>query len=364
MILGGIILQGLFLSVIIFFNKQGDRLSKVILSSLIFAFSLMLVSEFIESTPFVDNHINISNAFFLLDLFLAPLTYLYAKVITQRKHLNPATIWAHLTLPFLANAVYLVYHSVTAAALHFINDPELEIYFLTLVYSKIAFQIIYQAASIFILSAAIRQHKKRPYEHATIHLIRVVRGILAIVFVLMPFVIALEDVYSNEMIDSDTVTNVIMIFSIYSIGYIALKNPLVYTREADFISKHSRVKNGGAGLPNEVIEKHVVVLKQLMEEKKPFIKPDLSLEDLAGEMSLSRHDLSQVLNDGLHQSFSDFVNSYRLRDFEDRITNGEHKHVNILAIGLESGFNSKATLYRAFKKQHGIAPKQFLQNLK
>ena len=331
-----------------------------------FVFTLILVAELLKAIQF-EGSIKASNTFFLFDLILAPLTFLYAKSISQRKKADSFPVWLHLTGPILANCTYLMYHVMTNWDQHLLNDQNFGSFSLATVYLKIGFQIIYQIMAIYVLSAAIRNHKIKPYEPAKIHLMKLIRGILSVVIVLLPLVIALEDSYQTTLFSSDDVTNIIMIFSIYSIGYIALKNPLVYSRDIELGNKRAEKRNGKsseAGLSSEIIESHALRLSQLMEHDRLYTRPDLSLEELAEAMSLNRHNLSQVINEGLNQSFFDFVNSWRLKDFENRIRQGDHQQINILAVGLESGFNSKATLYRAFKKHYGVAPKEYLKNLK
>ncbi|MCX6236387.1 MAG: triple tyrosine motif-containing protein [Bacteroidia bacterium] len=60
-------------------------------------------------------------------------------------------------------------------------------------------------------------------------------------------------------------------------------------------------------------------LKRYMEEKKPYRNAELKLADLASEINYPLHEISQVLNQDLDQSFSDFVNKYRVEEVKKRM---------------------------------------------
>ncbi|MEO0573225.1 MAG: helix-turn-helix domain-containing protein, partial [Bacteroidota bacterium] len=61
-------------------------------------------------------------------------------------------------------------------------------------------------------------------------------------------------------------------------------------------------------------------------------------------------------------SFYDYVNKYRIKAFKEKIDLNEYEFKTLLALALESGFNSKATFNRVFKSIQGITPKQYLKN--
>ncbi len=55
------------------------------------------------------------------------------------------------------------------------------------------------------------------------------------------------------------------------------------------------------------------------------------------------------------------MNEYRVNEFIERIQLPENKHLTLLGIAFDAGFNSKATFNRAFKKFTGKSPKEFLE---
>ncbi len=93
-----------------------------------------------------------------------------------------------------------------------------------------------------------------------------------------------------------------------------------------------------------------------MEEERPYLRPDLSLRELAGLLDLPHNYLSQLLNEGFGQNFAEYVNTYRLSTFKAMVVDPAFQHLTLLGLAYESGFNSKTSFNTFFKKAMGITP--------
>ncbi len=103
-------------------------------------------------------------------------------------------------------------------------------------------------------------------------------------------------------------------------------------------------------------------LKILFEEKEIHLNKNLKLSDVAENLKISSHALSQYLNENIGTSFSNYINVYRVATAEKGLqSNDSH---TLEAIGNESGFKSNSTFYAAFKKLKGITPAQYKKSLK
>ena len=94
----------------------------------------------------------------------------------------------------------------------------------------------------------------------------------------------------------------------------------------------------------------------LMAEEQPWLEPELTLAELAHRLRTNTSLLSHVINTGCGQNFNDFVNTYRVAEAERKLQDPRLAHYSLVGIALESGFNSKSTFNRVFKKLAGRTP--------
>nr|WP_307735084.1 helix-turn-helix domain-containing protein [Chitinophaga nivalis] len=95
-------------------------------------------------------------------------------------------------------------------------------------------------------------------------------------------------------------------------------------------------------------------LGKIIHDKKFYQDPNIKLNDVAKEVKITSHQLSQLLNDNLGKSFSTYINEYRIQEACKLITT--NTHLTFEAIGYEVGYNSKSTFYAAFRKVKDTTP--------
>ncbi|MBI3792315.1 MAG: helix-turn-helix transcriptional regulator [Gemmatimonadetes bacterium] len=100
-------------------------------------------------------------------------------------------------------------------------------------------------------------------------------------------------------------------------------------------------------------------LLEAMEQQRPWTNAELTLADLAATLGTTPHKLSEVLNLEVGETFYDFVNGYRVREVQRRISAGEADSRKLLALALDAGFASKSTFNQVFKKHTGRTPTEF-----
>ncbi|MFN3556668.1 MAG: helix-turn-helix domain-containing protein [Bacteroidales bacterium] len=104
-------------------------------------------------------------------------------------------------------------------------------------------------------------------------------------------------------------------------------------------------------------------LTQLMESEQPHLDPELNLASLSNLMKAKPEIISEVLNASLNQNFFDFINKYRIEEFKLKCLSKENKHLSVMGIAYDCGFNSKAAFYRAFNKFEGISPTAYISSV-
>jgi AraC-like DNA-binding protein len=110
-----------------------------------------------------------------------------------------------------------------------------------------------------------------------------------------------------------------------------------------------------AELPAELLPVRERLLA-LMADERPWLEPELTLAGLALRLHLHPAQLSRLINLGCGQGFSDFVNTYRVAEAQRKLADPRFAHYSLVGVALESGFNSKSTFNRVFKKLTGQAP--------
>ncbi len=103
-------------------------------------------------------------------------------------------------------------------------------------------------------------------------------------------------------------------------------------------------------------------LLELMETEQPYLDSELTLMKMAEKMKISSHQLSYVMNSGFGENFFHFVNKYRVRKAGELLMNPGFDHLNIVAIGFDSGFNSKTSFNTTFKKITSYTPTEYRKN--
>lgn len=109
-----------------------------------------------------------------------------------------------------------------------------------------------------------------------------------------------------------------------------------------------------------ISEGNILKIEQLLPsviEKEMFLNPDFTLDQAAKELKISKHILSQYLNEKLNKSFSTFINEYRIEKAKVLLHNKSNYSVE--SVGYESGFSSKSSFFTAFKEITGKTPSEF-----
>jgi len=150
------------------------------------------------------------------------------------------------------------------------------------------------------------------------------------------------------------------------IGYFGLKQKLIFSSEDVLVTREdpkTLTKYAGSRLTDSEAQQHAEKLTDYMNSSKPYLNPDLSLSQLAEEIGISSHYLSQVINEKFKLNFFDFVNRYRVEAFKENIKDPRYSNYSFLGIAFECGFNSKSAFNRIFKQVTGLTPSQFKKAL-
>lgn len=104
-------------------------------------------------------------------------------------------------------------------------------------------------------------------------------------------------------------------------------------------------------------------LDQLMLEIRPFLRPQCSIKDLAGDIDVPSYILSFYLNQHKGMRFTDYINKYRVDHFACIVKQGALTQFTMSAIAAVCGFNNRNSLCTAIKRFTGMTPSEYVKML-
>lgn len=114
-----------------------------------------------------------------------------------------------------------------------------------------------------------------------------------------------------------------------------------------------------SGLRDEMANEIERKLLTYMRDQKPYLNPELTIVDLSVQLQVSKHHLTQVINNKVGKNFFNFINDYRIEAVKQKLKDPNMKHLTLLAIALDSGFNSKSSFNSLFKQYTGMTPTEW-----
>lgn len=163
--------------------------------------------------------------------------------------------------------------------------------------------------------------------------------------------ILLGGTYPNWLQNTTVLTLAVLV---YLVGHMVLLRP----RSLLEALPEREVKYEKSAAGDREVAECVERLEAVMEEEQAYLAGDLGLDDLASRIGVSRHHLSQAINQGLQMSFYDYVNRRRIEHAKRLLV--ERGRSNVLDVAFEVGFGSGATFYRAFKRHAGKTPREYI----
>jgi AraC-like DNA-binding protein len=164
--------------------------------------------------------------------------------------------------------------------------------------------------------------------------------------------------YKSLMFLTNSFATVYVLF----LGFFGLRQGNIFI-DSLRVTGETAVRSGNGKNTSPVISTDDVFIKTLirnMEEKQPYLDPEITISRLSELLDVKIEFLSEVLNTRLNQNFFDFINKYRIEEFKIQSILKANSHLSIMGIAYNCGFNSKASFYRAFRKFEGTSPSEYI----
>ncbi len=87
----------------------------------------------------------------------------------------------------------------------------------------------------------------------------------------------------------------------------------------------------------------------------------LQAKEVAAAMGISGSHLARIFSGHMRMSFNDYLNQLRIQTAEDLLRSTDRSVTEIM---IETGFESQSTFNRAFRKMHGISPREYRSQMR
>jgi len=367
-------------------NKNSNRILGI-LSGL---WGLVLLIFALQAEGLYRNYPHLLLVFDQILFLIFPLYYLHAKyLLSSRQKYKHSDLWHFLPFALSIMANFSFFIEAGGDKQYLLDNPSLYMAVVEIISNEvIGLQSIFY--SILTLRL-IRNYKRRIKDYQStsirtrIHLIEI--GALVILVAWSASIIGLHlDFLGVDLgFDYFLVSYLSLVFVIYFTSYasfrgievfkIELESPNVSNKlipkdsvsEIEFkteIDDKSQGKNtetiGLEKARNEALNK---ALLEYMEKEKPYLNSDLNLIDLAKDLSMTRNDLSGVINSCHNVNFYEFVNKYRVEEVKLLMKDPASQNLDMMGYGYAAGFNSKASYYRVFKQFTNMSPSEYLKSI-
>jgi YesN/AraC family two-component response regulator len=127
----------------------------------------------------------------------------------------------------------------------------------------------------------------------------------------------------------------------------------------DLFESTEKKKYQNSSLRSDFGDQIMARLDHLMVEEKLYVDDEINLEKLALKLGVTRHQLSQVLNEHAGLNFFEYINQRRIEEAKTLLLTTSKKELNIIEIAYKVGYSNKVTFNNTFKKHTGMTPSEF-----
>ncbi|MBC8753946.1 helix-turn-helix transcriptional regulator [Kordia sp. YSTF-M3] len=361
------IIQGFIFGIIVLSSKKYNNRASFCLAFVMLLMSLSNLQYWLIDTKTAEKYSFIKFTYIPWHWLIMPFFYIFVYLYIQRKEKLSKKIKLYLFVPF-----FVVLSIVFIQLIYkFLIDPNYELpsHFSRGIFIYLdILSILFIISIIYMIFKMLRKYELDNKKYDPLQVISETKwlkrlitiGVITCIFWIIAMGIT---VYSNK-------ENLSLFYSlwlgmsiiIYYLGYVGInKLQLIKERKNIRITqtvKKEKKERKATNKIDEFFSNFVSIVNQ------QYNNPNLTLELISKELSISTSSLSQKIKASSGENFSTYINTLRIKKAKKMLINDEYKNYTTTAIGLEAGFNSKSSFYRAFKKIEGCTPQEFINSQK
>lgn len=367
LLMGGVF--AILLSFYLLFYPSNLYANKV-LGALSFCWSITVFGFLVQSPSVFTRYPHIYASLDVFALLFFPLVYVYVRTYLYK---DTRQIKKHL-IHFIPGLLYLIVFSPfllmdSSTKAEMITNRSFPEWFHLM---QMIFNLVIVAQGIFYTIISLRKLHHFQYfrrlrmtrvQIASIKWLRLFLLINVILWVIGTMGAILEIMLITIGIDLFGLFYLGLTMLTIVLGVFTIRRPEFFSEEEDIVKySFSKLKASEIADKEETGSKEYDLLLDYIENEKPYLKPDLKMQDLVDATGLSYKRISQIFNNELKQSFFDYLNKYRIDTAILLLNDGFHKKHTLPHLAEEAGFNSKTTFNRLFKKHTGLTPTEYIQS--
>ena len=367
--------QTLFAIVLLASKRPKWVYDRILIVMLIFIAWIIVGSLFRSSNIFDSFFKNFNLIPFTISLI--PLLYLYVRTSINENPRFRKKDLLHFTLPLvlLLESIFVpgsyeieegLYHTPVFNAVN-------------LIYGGVS--LVFISTYILIIFRKINHHQEELPNLFSFTSSRITFNWIKIVILLFVFnwvITGLSTVANvsvqSQLIDPGVVFFINLGIFSFAISYFGFFQPSIFfaPRGSELvpevrqpqIAEPDRTKYKKSSLTEEKAGEYLKRITALLESERLYLQPDLTIQEISDKLDVPKHYLTESLNTYMGKNFYTLINEYRIREFKALAAEEKNKHLTLLALAYDSGFNSKSAFNLVFKKQTGETPSQFLKSLR
>ncbi len=351
--------QSFWLAFLILFSKKGKKAAKWLWFIFLMLFSYNIFHNVLywsKFDPLLDRQLSL--VYFIPMALYGPLFFVYNQMIVGKWKPRTATLLL-LASPLLFVLVAFGKYYVLPVRFRqqLSAQGELKAYFaVDPIYADLGLSIVLFFFGVLSYYYHSKHYRNDVKNGSWIKYLNMLFLLFCTAWIVYAF-LAYFDLLTNEQ---DYIITIFMILFVLAQSYLVYKKSDILVDWKRIRSFRIFLKYGKTGMSEKVSLEFKEKLQSLMEREKPYLNPELKLDDLSDLLGISRHHTSQVINQHFGKGFFDFINEYRVREAQQIFLEQKGSSLSTNDVLYNVGFNNKASFYKAFKKFVGTSPRNFV----
>jgi AraC-like DNA-binding protein len=357
--------QALFAAVLVFTQKPFRVENKILGPWLILIAVETSLILYYQTFEFSMAVLNIS---IILKAAYLPIMFLYVSALIMEKPDLIRQVVKH-AIPFLV--IFILIFSFRNEPLFFDPGDRAAPFVVNLSLIFWAYFLITIGLYAYFILKVLKEHQEKikdrfsfTSEQVTLNWLKFVLVLFVVGFTMGYVALTIEEIYDNISIDARLFSRIALTIFTFVVSYYGIRQHSLNASSSSEIKPTTKSdpkaeKYQRSGLTEDMAGKIQNDLENYMISKRAYQNPQITINDIATELDIPRHYITQVLSERLQKNFFTWINDYRIADAKRKLRDKKSANLTILAIAYDSGFNSKSSFNSIFKKYTGQTPSEF-----